>query len=799
MITRLRAAAHWRLARAYRVLRQHTPDPVWRLLWAVRQRLRRVSNVRMREEGTARAHAPLPSRVARAVNGARRVCILTPAFFDADGRVPFFGGAERYLHELVHLLRSMGYEPEIYQPASRDWIRPFRDLEIIGLDTGGDPELIHTVFHTRVPKPDLTIYLAFYLAGVRHFSPSIGVSHGVYWDHEFFHETPAHLQRTLRSVLSGLEHVTTVVSVDTNTINWLRTMRRSLAQKCTYIPNFVDFSQFGPRPAHVHRNPGEVVILFPRRLYDPRGFSLLMEVIPSILNAYPQAVFYLVGQSNSDAERSAVERTMAEYPRRVRWDVFPPERMHEAYWAADITVIPTVSSEGTSLSCLEAMASGSAVIATDVGGLPNLILHRHNGLLIKPAVAELREALETLLDDAQLRATYARRALESAQAFGIDRWRDDWRRMLERYLPPQPASVVRRTMRPARTFVVENPSLAWDRMKQRPQYLAEEVARAGWRVYWRQPEREAASLADVQVVSQTDHLYVERPYVYVFYPYDYEHLAAWRDPFVIYDVLDHISTHDESDRLAGQPRGRRAREYAEKLLREADVVTTSSRSLFDEVRQVRADAMYVPNGVDLDRFDVRRVFPEPPDLAKIGRPRIAFHGAIASWIDIELIAAVARACPRYEFVFIGPVSVDVTPLALRNCHVLGERPPESIPAYLAAMDVCVAPFVMNTISRYVRPLKVLEALAMRKPVVATELPDVEDWPYVARASGVEGFRNAIDEALHAADTMRNDAGLSEFLEANSWQNAVRPLLRRVYRLSLRERSGRREARLIRAV
>ena len=58
--------------------------------------------------------------------------------------------------------------------------------------------------------------------------------------------------------------------------------------------------------------------------------------------------------------------------------------MPQVYRYADIVLIPTKAAEGTSLSCLEAMASGRAVIAGCVGGLSDLIVDGYNGLLLRP-------------------------------------------------------------------------------------------------------------------------------------------------------------------------------------------------------------------------------------------------------------------------------------------------------------------------------------------------------------------------------------------------------------------------------
>ena len=52
-----------------------------------------------------------------------------------------------------------------------------------------------------------------------------------------------------------------------------------------------------------------------------------------------------------------------------------PDEMNKAYQNADITLIPSLYSEGTSLSCIEAMACGNAVIATRIGGLSDLIIN----------------------------------------------------------------------------------------------------------------------------------------------------------------------------------------------------------------------------------------------------------------------------------------------------------------------------------------------------------------------------------------------------------------------------------------
>jgi len=80
-----------------------------------------------------------------------------------------------------------------------------------------------------------------------------------------------------------------------------------------------------------------------------------------------------------------------------------------------IYVLPS-KNEGMPMGLIEAMAHSKAVISTPVGGIPELISHRHNGLLVNPgSVEELRGALEELLVDEELRASISAEARRSVE------------------------------------------------------------------------------------------------------------------------------------------------------------------------------------------------------------------------------------------------------------------------------------------------------------------------------------------------------------------------------------------------
>lgn len=353
------------------------------------------------------------------------IAILAPQFFDLDGQSTFIGGAERYLLELVNLIREFNYEPVVFQSAHGEWEQVHQGTTFFGLDSGGDNQRLNVLFHNLIGEDTPVIYLVFNLAAPSYNKHSIGISHGVFWDHKEY-EFPEDRMNNVEYLLASISNLSRIVSVDTNTINWIRTVQPSLATKSVYIPNFVDTETFRYSDKSER---SKLVVLYPRRLYTARGFWLVKEIIPEFLENYPELEFHFIGQADPD-EEAAVKQLVNDYQKNVFWKTLEMQDMHEAYEQADITLIPTVYSEGTSLSCLEAMAAGSAVLATNIGGLTDLVIHGFNGLLVEPSVPALRDALSLLCDNPELRNRLGKNAREVASAFTLNSWQDRWRKVL---------------------------------------------------------------------------------------------------------------------------------------------------------------------------------------------------------------------------------------------------------------------------------------------------------------------------------------------------------------------------------
>ncbi|MCI0433654.1 MAG: glycosyltransferase family 4 protein [Gemmatimonadetes bacterium] len=97
--------------------------------------------------------------------------------------------------------------------------------------------------------------------------------------------------------------------------------------------------------------------------------------------------------------------------------------LHELYRRSGIYVHPAVWQEAFGISIAEAMASGCAVVASEVGAIPELIEHEVSGLIVPPAdVPALQAAIRKLIDDPALRRRLAANARERAvRDFSIEK------------------------------------------------------------------------------------------------------------------------------------------------------------------------------------------------------------------------------------------------------------------------------------------------------------------------------------------------------------------------------------------
>jgi glycosyltransferase involved in cell wall biosynthesis len=241
----------------------------------------------------------------------------------------------------------------------------------------------------------------------------------------------------------------------------------------------------------------------------------------------------------------------------------------------------------------------------------------------------------------------------------------------------------------------------------------------------------------------------QRPVVIAGLPHAVDALPRLARGCLVYHCSDDFSA------VRGFPRTLPALEA--ELCSRADLVIATSVTLAEERRLYNPNTHWVSNGADVAHFG--RPAEPAAELRALKRPLVGFVGGLSQWVDLEVVAFLARERPRWTFVLIGPLGIPTDAVTeLANVRLFGPRPYEVLPSYLAGMDVGLIPFRDEPVTYHADPIKAYEYLAAGLPVVSTDLPALRRLAHVARlARTPRQFLVELDSAIgegrdaHAAE------------------------------------------------
>jgi glycosyltransferase involved in cell wall biosynthesis len=209
----------------------------------------------------------------------------------------------------------------------------------------------------------------------------------------------------------GALHSDVVVAVSTPLRRHLIERTRIPASKVAVLPNGIDTARFAPGArsgtirSHSGIAPDSPLIGCVARLDRIKNHALLLASLKLVLQSLPQTRLVLVGEGPL---RQELESLVAEMG-LSRSVIFAGAVADTAplYRDLDVFVLPSLS-EGTSISVLEAMACGVPVVATAVGGTPDLLGGGACGLLVPSGdAAAMASAIIRLLRNSELRSQLA--------------------------------------------------------------------------------------------------------------------------------------------------------------------------------------------------------------------------------------------------------------------------------------------------------------------------------------------------------------------------------------------------------
>ena len=197
-----------------------------------------------------------------------------------------------------------------------------------------------------------------------------------------------------------------------------------------------------------------------------------------------------------------------------------------------------------------------------------------------------------------------------------------------------------------------------------------------------------------------------------------------------------------------------------------------------------ANLVLSTNGVDYNYWhDNKRL--SAPEILKniIGKKHIiAYHGALAPWLDFNLLKRIADD-GRFILLLIGYPHGNIPELKELKKHpniiFAGRVPYNQLNRYSAFYDVGIIPFTVNDITQSVSPLKIFEYMASGIPVVSTAINECKKYQSCLIAADHDEFIKLLEKAV----SLKNDSSYLQMLNtdalSNDWQKIYRELIFRI--------------------
>jgi glycosyltransferase involved in cell wall biosynthesis len=352
------------------------------------------------------------------------------------------GGAQVHVHDLVAGLSKTRFDTRVISLSDGPAVRRLRAsglvVDVVEADDDGEalaavvdhlrqspPQIIHNhMFRAEVIGTRTALALAElglpkpYVIGTVHSSRVRSVA-----DRELLRSLTPAMDRLIavsRSIVAKLHAEDRAVVPIELIYNGVNLERYAYQEACCTLPEEYGFAEGSPMVGVV------------ARLEPEKGHATLLEAWPTVLEQVPEARLLVIGEGSQRAELEAQAERLGLLGEACAGDhcvgtrrarpgakvVFTGLRddVPAVTAALDVAVLPSYR-EAQGLAILEAMALRRPVVATSVGGVPEMIEHERSGLLVPPHdSAALAHAISRLLTDHPLADMLARTGHDLALA-----------------------------------------------------------------------------------------------------------------------------------------------------------------------------------------------------------------------------------------------------------------------------------------------------------------------------------------------------------------------------------------------
>ncbi len=342
-------------------------------------------------------------------------------------------------------------------------------------------------------------------------------------------------------------------------------------------------------------------------------------------------------------------------------------------------------------------------------------------------------------------------------------------------------------------------SIPWNTpLRQRPHHLARCLANEGAMVIYLEPDEPIKKMRIVEknfvTINNWEMIFQlrlsEQKNYYFFFnnvsniPFEVIKKIKEHGYHIVYEYIDEFH-EDISGSLVNQL------EIWKKLPKlKPKLILASADKLFEEAKEhfKKSEVLLSKNAVVLGDFDYRnyKEIEAPNDLEKIldnRKPIVGYYGALAPWLDYDLIAKAAKNNPNYNFVLIGvnyQNALKKLDQSISNIYYLGPKKYVDLPKYSSRFDCAIIPFKTGEIAKGTSPVKLFEYMAMGLPTVGTrDLRECRGYEYVYLAKDKEDFSDKLKLAInnHKKEEVKQE--LLRQAEENTWEQRAKDIIEKL--------------------
>jgi len=227
---------------------------------------------------------------------------------------------------------------------------------------------------------------------------------------------------TIRTIMSYIAHYSIlhlptvlgsdlIICVSNHVSDSVRKWYPVSKKKIYTVMNGIDTSEFSPNDKDRNSlrdslgiREGEFLLMTSGSISKEKGHHIAVEALNKLLKENINLKLLIVGDGEYQASLSGLIDKFGLNDNVILTGFIPNKSISEYYNAADIYLIPTLRAEGLPFALIEAMSIGLPIIASKVGGIPDVVGNGKEGLLINPGdTNDIVSKILTLLRDADLR------------------------------------------------------------------------------------------------------------------------------------------------------------------------------------------------------------------------------------------------------------------------------------------------------------------------------------------------------------------------------------------------------------